>query len=68
MKGEANLSRVDRAVRVIAGIALLAIGVFAVRGLPGFLLDLAGTVLVFSGAIGFCHIYKVLGICSVKKT
>jgi len=68
MKRDVNLSRVDRVVRVIAGAALLAIGMFAVRGLPGIVLDLIGAVLVFSGAIGFCHVYKVLGICSVKKT
>jgi len=67
MTRDANLSRVDRAVRIVLGIALLGVGVFVVHGVPGVVVDLIGALLVFSGAVGFCHVYKVCGICTAKK-
>jgi uncharacterized membrane protein len=67
MKRDANLSPLDRAVRIALGVALLGIGVFVVQGVVGIVVDLIGAVLVFSGAVGFCHVYKVCGICTAKK-
>jgi hypothetical protein len=67
MKRDANLSPLDRTVRIVLGIASLGIGVFAVPGVLGIVLDVAGAVLVFSGTVGFCHIYKVCGRSTAKK-
>jgi uncharacterized membrane protein len=67
MKRDANLSPLDRVVRVVLGIALLGIGVFVVRGVVGVVVDLVGAVLIFSGVMGFCHIYKVCGLSTAKK-
>jgi uncharacterized membrane protein len=67
MKRDANLSPMDRAVRVFLGVALLGAGLIVVQGLPGAALDVVGAMLIFSGSVGFCHIYKVCGISTVKK-
>ena len=67
MKRDANLSPLDRAVRIALGIALVGTGVFLVHGVAGIVVGLIGAVLVFSGTIGFCHVYKACGICTAKK-
>ena len=64
---EANLSVVDRVVRVGLGVILAGIGLFVVKGILGVALALVGGVLVFSGTVGFCHVYKFFGICSLPK-
>jgi len=67
MKRDANLSPLDRAVRIVLGVALVGTGVFLVQGVAGIVVDLIGALLVFSGTIGFCHVYKACGICTAKK-
>jgi hypothetical protein len=62
-----NLSPVDRVIRCAGGALLAVLGLFAVRGWLGILLALLGAVFVFSGTVGFCHIYKVLHISTSKK-
>jgi uncharacterized membrane protein len=62
-----NLSPLDRAIRVVIGVALLAVGLIFVRGILGIVLAVIGGVLVFSGTVGFCHVYKFFGICSANK-
>jgi hypothetical protein len=53
-----NLHLVDRALRIIAGLALVALAVTGTIGLWGYI----GVVLVLTGAVGFCPIYRLLGI------
>ena len=62
-----NLGTVDRVVRGVAGIVLIAVGLLLVRGVFGVALCLVGAVLIFSGTIGFCHVYKFLHIRTSKK-
>ncbi len=62
-----NLSRTDRVVRCLGGALLAGLGLFAVRGWPGVLLAVVGGVFVFSGTVGFCHIYKVLHISTKRR-
>jgi hypothetical protein len=64
---EKNLGPVDRAIRVTVGVAVLGIGLFVVGGVPGAVLDLLGAVAVFSGAVGFCHVYEFFGLCGTAK-
>jgi hypothetical protein len=59
---QCNLSRTDRTVRIGLGVLAVVAGLAFVQGLLGIALALVGAVLVFSGTIGFCHVYKVLGI------
>jgi hypothetical protein len=60
-----NVGGLDRALRIAAGLALIALAVTGTVGLWGYI----GVVLVLTGAVGFCPAYPILGIntCSMKK-
>lgn len=60
-----NVGGLDRALRVLAGLVLIALAVTGTVGLWGYI----GIVLVLTGAVGFCPAYPILGIntCSMKK-
>ena len=62
-----NLGTVDRVVRGVVGVLLLIVGLTLVKGIIGIVLDVVGAVLLFSGFVGFCHVYKVFHINSSKK-
>ena len=62
-----NLGLVDRIIWVVVGIALAGIGLFVIKGILGIALAVVGAVLVFSGAVGFCHVRKFFGIGSKAK-
>lgn len=59
-----NEGTADRAVRVIVGIALIALALT-----KGWLWAWIGVVPLLTGAIGFCPLYTVLGFntCGTKK-
>jgi hypothetical protein len=61
-----NEGTIDRALRVLAGLVLIALAVTGTVGLWGWI----GVVLVATGAIGFCPAYTLLGIntCPMKST
>jgi DUF2892 family protein len=58
-----NVGGVERPIRIVLGIALLGVGAFA--GLPpigtGITL-VVGTIMLVTGAIGFCPVWTLLGI------
>lgn len=60
-----NEGGVDRALRVIAGLAVLSLAFVGPKTPWAYL----GLVPLLTGAIGFCPLYAVLGIntCPVKK-
>ena len=60
-----NEGSVDRAVRVVLGLVLLAL-VFVG---PKTMLGLIGIVPLATGLVGFCPLYKILGMstCPVPK-
>jgi hypothetical protein len=62
-----NLGTVDRVIRGVIGVILVAVGLFLVTGIFGIVLILLGVLLIFSGTVGFCHVYKVLHIRDSKK-
>ena len=53
-----NESGLDRAIRVVLGVALLSL-VFAG---PKTLWGLVGLIPLITGAVGFCPLYRLLGI------
>ncbi len=53
-----NEGRLDRAVRVVAGLLLIGLAVGGQIGAWGYV----GVVPVLTGAIGWCPLYTVLGI------
>lgn len=59
-----NEGTVDRVLRVIVGIVLLSLVVIG----PQTLWGLVGLVPLLTGLLGFCPLYKVLGLntCPLK--
>lgn len=60
-----NEGTLDRTVRVIAGLAILSLAFIGPKTPLGFI----GAVPLLTGLIGFCPLYRVLGIstCPVPK-
>ena len=63
---KANVGGIDRILRIVLGLVLIALTLTGTIGLWGWI----GIVLVATAAIGFCPLYTVLGFssCPVKKT
>ena len=59
-----NEGTLDRIVRILAGIALVALTLTGTIGAWGWI----GLVLIATGAIGWCGAYTLLGIntCGIK--
>ncbi len=55
-----NVGSIDRAVRVVLGLALLS-AFFLLEGSLRWV-GLAGVVLLLTAAVSFCPLYKILGI------
>ena len=62
-----NEGSTDRILRVILGIVLIIIG-WPVLGnsVLGVVLDVIGVILLVTAITGFCGIYKLLGISTIK--
>jgi hypothetical protein len=60
-----NEGTIDRAVRIVLGLGILSLAITGPQSPLGYL----GLVPLATGLIGFCPLYKVLGIstCAVKK-
>lgn len=62
-----NEAGLDRLVRVVLGIVLLALYFLGtVSGVLAIVFLIAGAILVLTGAIGFCPLYALLGIRTKK--
>ena len=63
---KANVGGIDRILRIVLGLALIALTVTGTIGVWGWL----GAVFVLTAAIGFCPLYTVLGFssCPVKRS
>jgi hypothetical protein len=55
-----NEGSVDRALRIVAGLALIGLAATGTVGPWGYI----GVVPLLTGAIGWCPVYTVLGINS----
>ena len=60
-----NEGTLDRALRVVAGLALIGLAATGTVGAWGYL----GVVPLLTGAVGFCPLYTVLGFstCPIKR-
>ncbi len=60
-----NAGTIDRVIRVILGLAILSLTVVGPKSLWG----LVGLVPLITGLVGFCPIYKMLGLnsCPLDK-
>ncbi|MDQ7798918.1 MAG: DUF2892 domain-containing protein [Candidatus Edwardsbacteria bacterium] len=62
-----NESALDRIIRAVLGIALLAAGLLMAGPIKWVLLVLAAIALI-TAVTGFCLLYRVFGINTNKKT
>lgn len=61
-----NVGTLDRTIRIVAGVALIALALMGTIGVWGYI----GIVLLFTGLFRTCPAYSLLGIntCPMKKT
>ena len=60
-----NVGTWDRALRVIAGVvlvALLAMGTLSINTGLGIVAAIAAAILIITGAISFCPAYGIFGL------
>jgi hypothetical protein len=57
-----NVGGLDRAVRLLVGIFLIALGLGVVRGKGGIVAAIVGLILLITGLKGSCALYVPLGI------
>lgn len=63
-----NEGTLDRAVRVVAGIVLLALVVLqVVSGAWLWIAAIVGAILLITGLVGFCPLYSLLKINTARK-
>ncbi len=63
-----NESNIDRILRVVAGIVLLYLGFGDVlSGGLAVVADVLGVVMLLTGAVGFCPIYALFKLSTLKK-
>lgn len=58
-----NVGTLDRVLRIVAGLILIALVFVGPQSPWGWL----GVILVATAFVGFCPIYKVLGLCTTRK-
>jgi len=60
-----NVGGIDKILRIVAGVALIALTVMGVLPVWGYI----GIVPVATGLMGWCPIYPLLGLntCPMKK-
>jgi uncharacterized membrane protein HdeD (DUF308 family) len=63
---EKNVGKTDRIVRLVLGIAVMAVGYIVLSEPISYLAMLAGLILLVTGVLGTCGLYSVFGINTCK--
>jgi hypothetical protein len=62
-----NEGTTDRLIRLIWGVVLIIIGWPVLNNNTlGIILDIIGVILLVTGITGFCTVYKILGINTLR--
>lgn len=62
-----NEGKTDRTIRIVLGVILLGLAFFSLTGAAQIVAGVAGAIALVTGAIGFCGLYKILGISTMEK-
>lgn len=62
---KSNVGGIDRALRIVGGLVLIALALTGTIGAWGWI----GAVPLFTGLAGFCPVYPLLGVstCPARK-
>lgn len=63
-----NVGSIDKTIRLIAGVVLIALAIFmlGINTTPGIIAAVVGAVLLLTGTINFCPLFRILGISSFR--
>jgi hypothetical protein len=50
-----------RLLRIVAGLALIGIGLFLIQGVWGYVVAVIGLIPLFAGAVGVCLLAPLFG-------
>jgi hypothetical protein len=65
----ANESNLDRIIRVIVAVVIAVLYFTGViSGTWAIVLGIIGAILLITGLVGFCPLYKLLGISTKKQS
>lgn len=59
-----NVGTIDRAVRLVLGVVGVGLVFFGPQTVWGWL----GVVPLLTGAISFCPLYKIMGVCTIPNS
>jgi len=65
-----NVGSMDKTIRIVLGVVLLALAFFSLGGISttiGLIAAVVGVVLIATGLLNFCPLFKVFGISSLKN-
>ncbi len=54
-----NVGNIDRIIRIVLGLALIAIGFFALAGVAGTIVGVIGFIPLLTGLVGWCPLYSL---------
>lgn len=57
-----NEGPLDRAIRVVLGVAMLGVGFGVLGGTAGTVVGVVGLVPLLTGIVGFCPLYALLHV------
>ncbi|HSH83574.1 MAG TPA: DUF2892 domain-containing protein [Guyparkeria sp.] len=55
---EANIGMIDKWLRIVVGVVLIALALFGVIGWWGYI----GIIPLATGVINFCPVYRLIGL------
>lgn len=63
-----NVGKMDKVIRGMIGVAAAAFAFFGVEagGTLGIILYVVAAIMIVTAAIGFCPLYKIIGVSTCK--
>ena len=58
-----NVGNIDRALRILAGLVLVAVAKFGLIGVWGYI----SVILIVTGMIALCPLYTLLGVRTTSR-
>jgi hypothetical protein len=64
---KSNESKLDRIIRAVAGVILLALGIGVLSGALAIVANILGVVMLATAAIGFCPLYAMINFSTLNR-